>query len=173
MRHCRLTVGAETPSTSAVSSTERPPKKRSSTIFDFCGSISARRFERVVQGDEVHVARGARGVEVLVERELLELAAALLGLVGARVIDEDAAHHLRGDAEEVRAVLPLHLRLIHEPHVRLVDERGGLQRVADALLAQVARGEAPQLAVDDGQQVVEHPAVAVRQADEQSGHLLL
>src|ERR1044072_4884889 len=81
--------------------------------------------ERVVQRDEVHVAL-ARNVYVLVERELLELAAALLGLVRARVVYEYAAHHLRGDAEEVRAVLPLHLRLVNEAHVRLVYERRGL-----------------------------------------------
>jgi hypothetical protein len=89
------------------------------------------------------------------------------------VVDEDAAHHLRGDAEEVCAVLPLHLRLVDEPHVGFVDERRGLQGVADALLAQVARRQPPQLAVDDGQQVIQNAAVAVGQTDEQSGHILL
>src|SRR5215207_9507907 len=126
----------------------------------------------VVQGDEVHVAL-ARNVYVLVERELLELAAALLGLVRARVVYEYAAHHLRGDAEEVRAVLPLNLRLVYEAHVRLVDERSGLQGVADALAPQVARRELAQLAVDDRQKVVEDAAVAFRQAHEESRHVLL
>jgi hypothetical protein len=152
MRHCRLTVGALTPRTSAVSSTERPPKKRSSTIFDFCGSIAASRLSASSKATRF-TSRSPP--------------------VRARVVNEDAAHHLRGDAEEVRAVLPLHLRLVYQTHVSLVDERGRLERVPDALLAQVARGEAPQLAVDDGQQVVQNPAVAVGQTDEQPGHILL
>ena len=91
----------------------------------------------------------------------------------ARVVDEYAAHHLRGHAEEVRAVLPLHLRLVNEPHVRLVDERRGLQGVADALAPQVARRELAKLAVDDGQQLVQDAAVAVRQAHEEPRHVLL
>ena len=126
----------------------------------------------VVSGDEVHVAL-ARNVYVLVERELLELAAALLGLVRARVVYEYAAHHLRGDAEEVRAVLPLNLRLVYEAHVSLVYERRGLQGVPDALAPQVARRELAKLAVDDGQKLVEDAAVAIRQANEEPRHVLL
>src|SRR5918993_2740058 len=94
-------------------------------------------FERLVERDQVRGAL-ARHVDVLVEREFLEFAAALFGLLLARVIDEDAAHHLRRDAEEVRPVLPLHLRLIDEPQVGFVDERGRLQGVALSLAAQVA-----------------------------------
>ena len=36
--HCRLTVAGDTPMTSAVSSTVRPPKNRNSTIRLCCGS---------------------------------------------------------------------------------------------------------------------------------------
>src|SRR5437879_4411533 len=42
--HSRLTVAGETPSTTEVSSIERPPKNRSSTSLLCCGSRSARRF---------------------------------------------------------------------------------------------------------------------------------
>src|ERR1051325_8457367 len=79
-------------------------------------------FERLVERDQLRRAL-VRDVNVFVEGELGERAAALLRLSAARVIDEDAAHHLRGDAEEVRAVLPAHLRLIDHPDVSLAAER--------------------------------------------------
>ena len=42
------------------------------------------------------------------------------------VVDEDAPHDLGAHSAEVRAALPVDARLIHELHVRLVDERGRL-----------------------------------------------
>src|SRR5947209_18331142 len=48
--------------------------------------------ERLVQCDEVCVAL-ARHVYVLVERELLNFSASLLGALAARVVDEYAPHH--------------------------------------------------------------------------------
>ena len=46
-----------------------------------------------------------------------------------RVIDEDAAHHLRRDSEKVRAILPDDALLPDEPQICLVDKRGWLKRV--------------------------------------------
>ena len=57
--------------------------------------------------------------------------AALLAVLRARVVNQNLAHQARGDAEEVRAALPRHI-LTHESHVSLVNQRGGLQRVAGA-----------------------------------------
>jgi len=51
----------------------------------------------------------------------------------ARMVDQDLPHRSRGYAEKVRAVLPSHSPLIHQPEVRLVDERGGLERVIRSL----------------------------------------
>ena len=104
----RLTVAGETStSTSAVSSMVRPPKKRSSTTL---------RLPRVERGQARPARRRARAVEVLalaagdqrvVDRRPAACAAAPLGRAApARVVDQDAAHQLRGDGEEVRAALP-------------------------------------------------------------------
>ncbi len=41
-------------------------------------------------------------------------AAAFDALLGARVINEDSPHQLGGDAEKVRAILPVHVLLINE-----------------------------------------------------------
>ena len=38
------------------------------------------------------------------------------------MVDQDSTHDLGGNAEEVRLVLPIHLALIGEPEVCLVDE---------------------------------------------------
>ena len=49
------------------------------------------------------------------------------------VVHEDPAHDLRRDTEEVRAILPIDLALVNEPHVRLMDQGRRLQRVVRAL----------------------------------------
>ena len=49
------------------------------------------------------------------------------------VVDEDAAHDLCRDTEEVRAILPIDLALVNEPHVRLMDQGRRLQGVVRAL----------------------------------------
>ena len=43
------------------------------------------------------------------------------------MVDQDSTHDLGGNAEEVRLVLPIHLALIGEPEVCLVDEGRGAQ----------------------------------------------
>jgi hypothetical protein len=75
-------------------------------------------------------------------------AAALAGVPGARAIDEHAAHHPRGDGQELRPVLPVHAPLIDEAHVGFVHERGGLQRMSGPLPPQVRGGAAAQLGID-------------------------
>jgi hypothetical protein len=49
-----MTVRTDTPSVSAVSSTENPPKNRSSTTWLGRGSSSRQFSQGVVQGDDVH-----------------------------------------------------------------------------------------------------------------------
>src|SRR5262249_20858174 len=67
----------------------------------------------------------------------------------AGAIDENAPHHLRRDGEELRAVLPLRAPLIDETQIRLVHERGWLQRVALPLSTKVRGSTVPQLFVDE------------------------
>jgi len=57
-----------------------------------------------------------------------------------RVIDEDAPHQLGGDAEELRAILPVGLMLVDQAQVRLVDQRRRLQSMIGSLAAQVTAG---------------------------------
>ena len=63
------------------------------------------RLQRIVERDEVR-GRLVGDDERLVEGHLRRVAAALLIVPRARVVDEDAAHHASGHREEMRAVVP-------------------------------------------------------------------
>ena len=141
-RKSRLTEDGEVSRTSAVSSIVRPPKKRSSTICACAPSSALSRVEGLVERQDVDLARRLGRGDGDVQRHLLDLAAPLLGAAAAGVVDQDPAHRLRGDREEVTAVLPGDPRLIDEPEVRLVHDRGRLQRVAGRLLPEVPFGDA-------------------------------
>ena len=106
--------------------------------------------ERLVQRDEF-VGSFSGHIDVLVEREFLKFAAALVGLLSACVVNEYAPHHLCGNTEKVRAILPVRLRLIDHAQVSLVYERGRLQRVSLTLPAQIARREPSEFCVDEWQ----------------------
>ena len=53
-------------------------------------------------------------------------AAAFFGGAVTGVVDEDAAHDLRGDGEKVRPILPARPLLVYKPKVGFVDEGSGL-----------------------------------------------
>jgi hypothetical protein len=75
-------------------------------------------------------------------------------------IDEDAAHHLRGDAEELTAVLPRRAVLVDEFQVRLVHERRRFQRVIRPFPAHVGARAPAQISVDQRQKLLECARVA-------------
>jgi len=66
----------------------------------------------------------------VVDRHAHGVAAALLAVPVPREFHQDPTHRLRGDGEEVRAVLPLDPVEIDEPDIGFVDKRRGLKRVA-------------------------------------------
>src|ERR1044071_468902 len=80
-------------------------------------------------------------------------AASLCRRMFARVIDQDATHHLCGDGKEMYAVLPAHVPLTDEPHVGLVDESGCLQCVIGSLSSHVTVGQVMQLPMDERSQL--------------------
>ena len=80
----------------------------------------------------------------------------------------DLTHDLRGHAEKVRAAVERGQRLIDEPRVRFVDERGRLQRVVRPFAAHVRARQPAQLLVDDGRQLVERGLVTAAPVDQQA-----
>ena len=93
-------------STSAVSSTLSPPKKRELDDLALSFVLRRKRSKRVVNGDEIF--RGvARDRQVLVQRHPIEQTAALLIVSGPGEINEHAANQASRHREVVRAILPL------------------------------------------------------------------
>src|SRR5690349_4815646 len=78
-----------------------------------------------------------------------------------RVVDENPPHQLRGNREEVSAVLPVHFSLGEQLDVSLIDDGGGLQPVVAPLARQLPRGNRPEFLVDDRDQAVERLTVPV------------
>jgi hypothetical protein len=87
-------------------------------------------------------------------------AATLGGEVLSGMVDEDSSHHLRGDAIELRAILPLPLALIDEAHVCLVDEGRGLQGMAGVLAPHGGCRSSVKLSIYDWKQALAGSGVA-------------
>ena len=131
----------------------------------------SQRGERVLKGHQRGRFRG-REDERFVQRQIRHAAAALPPAPLARVIHQDVAHQPGGHAEELCPALPIHLRMIHQLEIGFVDQRGGLQGMAGALLAHVAVGDAPQFAFHERDQPVQTLLVPGPPAEEQFGYRL-
>ena len=152
LRQSRLTVPVDIFSTSPISSTLSPPKNRISTICAFRGSIRASADERLVERDESRLRiPGRPDDDHVVQRHMLDAATAL-DVAAPRMVHQDAAHHLRRHGKEMRAILPLHARVVGQAHIGFVDQGGRLQAVARALATHVVAGQTMQLGIDDGRQ---------------------
>ncbi len=74
--------------------------------------------------------------------DLVPFAAAFSGPMATRVIDQNAAHQLRGDAEEMSAVPPGRRLLIDQPKIIFVDQAGGLQSVIGSFALEITTRQA-------------------------------
>jgi hypothetical protein len=78
-----------------------------------------------------------------------------MAIVRHRVIDEDAAHHLRCNGQEVGAVLPFHGIPFEQPQIGFVDQSRRLERVAHLLSAQIQPSQAAQFLLDERRQLLQ------------------
>src|SRR4029450_3428889 len=69
----------------------------------------------------------------------------------------------------MRTILPWDLLDFDQPKVRLIDQRGRLERVAGTLVTHVAPGQAAQFPMDEGQQAVERRHLPPPPGLQQSG----
>jgi hypothetical protein len=110
--------------------------------FGLARSDFGERGERVVQGDHrtVRLGRNDGGfIEIHAHRAM----AAFLRAARPRGVHQNAPHHLRRNREELRALLPLYFRHIHQSQIDFVDQGGGLQRVVPPFAFHVAASQAP------------------------------
>ena len=79
----------------------------------------------------------------------------------ARGVNEDASHDLRGQSEEMRAILPVDVVGVDQTEIGLMDERRALQRQARAFVPHVPPGLDSQLRVDQRRELLERPLVSL------------
>jgi len=77
------------------------------------------------------------------------------------MIHKNPPHQLCGDAVKLRPILPAGVALVDQFQISLINQGGGLQRVALSFPAQIVPGESPQLAVNQGHQLIERLLVAL------------
>jgi len=84
------------------------------------------------------------------------------------MVEQHSSHLMRGDGEELRAILPLDPSLTSELQERVVNESGWRQRVISRLAAHIASRQLPQFAVNRLNQPRPGAIVAFVQRDEQA-----
>ena len=88
----------------------------------------------------------------------------------ACMIDENAPHDIRSNAEKVRPIFPRHSLLAEEAQVGLVDERSGLQRMIAAFAREKTRGQIAQFTVHCARQGFAGVAIAGLREREEFGN---
>ena len=85
------------------------------------------------------------------QNDTLPIAAALATSPRPRMVDQNPAHRLGADGEEMGATLPIHSALVDETHERFMDERRGLQRMVLPLATKILLRKFSQFVIDDGE----------------------
>lgn len=128
--------------------------------------------QRLVKGDDVDIERLV-GCLSFLESDPPRSGAPLHRLPLARMLDEDASHELRRDGKKVRAILPPDLARPEKPEKNLVRQGSGLERVIRSLAAEVLPGQTAELAIHDGNELVECFGASVLPSDEELGDVSL
>ena len=91
-----------------------------------------------------------------------QTAAGLEALLVSGALDENPPHGLGRGGEEVAPAIPvLRLAAAEEPQVRLVDQGGGLERLAGPFATQLGRRDPAQLVVDQRQELLRRQRIAL------------
>ncbi len=115
--------------------------------------------ECLIEGKQLVGSRHLTDLVVLVRHREIA-AAALLGPSLLGVVDQDAPHRDRGDAEEVRPALPVDAVLLHQLEVRLVRERRGIESVTVSFATELSARDLLKLGVDVWQDDVHRTRVS-------------
>jgi hypothetical protein len=127
--------------------------------------------QRLVQEQNLVVVRRRGGVGVE-QVQAAQPAAVADPPLPAGVLDQDAAHGLGGSGEEVPTPAPmLGLLAADQPQVGLVDEGGGLERLAGLLVREPLGRQLSQFSVHDGQELFGGAGIAALDRGEDLGDL--
>jgi hypothetical protein len=121
--------------------------------------------QRFVQRQDVYARTRRRFITG--EGDAFESAAALVGETRSRVIDQNPAHQTGSNAKEVCAVTPLDVPLIDQADVHLMYQRGWLQRVFSDFTTHLRGRDAPEVVINERDQLVERSTSPFAHCEEQ------
>jgi hypothetical protein len=133
--------------------------------FNDAGLVWIELFEtvqRIVNLKQIGVRLRAERRRNISERDTKTIAAALCGIVGARMVYENAPHQLRRHAEKLRSITPVGPLLIEYFQVQLIHESCRLQCVLAAFATKIGHSETVQLVVNERHQPIERTHIAAR-----------
>jgi hypothetical protein len=110
--------------------------------------------QRLVQLEHVDVS-GARRAGRLAQRDAQTAAAALHPRSPSSMVDQNAAHHLARQGDELSRLVQTHTGLFRYPKVCLVDQRRGLQRMVGSLVLHEATRDLAQPLVHLGGDLID------------------
>ena len=165
-----MTVRADTPSVSAVSSTENPPKNRNSTTWLGRGSSVASSASASFRATTSTPSAGA-ATSAASERQSLHALTTLRRLSCPRGVHQHATHHPGGGREEVRPVLPVHRVPVEQANVRLLHEVGRLPSNGQPLAREHPASHLPQFALDERNELFQGLRVPAAPRLQQPGHI--
>jgi len=105
------------------------------------------------------------------ERHALQCASSLVRDPGARVINQDAAHGLCGDGQEMGAVLIGNRLAADQAEIELVDDGVGFKGVVGTFPPKQTGCQLPQLGMDDGEQLVTRVGITISPLGQPLGDL--
>jgi hypothetical protein len=148
----------------------KPGKEAEFHNLALAGVPFGKEFQGIVESDELRRAffRKNKG---LIERKVAFGSAALAGAMSAGIIDQDATHETRGNAEKVIAVFPGEVFLLEEADECLMNEACGLKGVIFSLAAHVIGREASEVRINEGNQFIGRSPVALLELSEDTGNL--
>src|SRR5262245_23820016 len=112
-------------------------------------------FQRLVQRKQIEPALLSGQVAHVGQIKLIVAAPSLRRVSRARALDQYASHGCRGDAEELRPVLPGNPALVDQSNISLVYQGGRLECVVRALAAKIAFGDPMKLIVNHRHQAAQ------------------
>jgi hypothetical protein len=118
--------------------------------------------QRSVNLEQIGVRLRAERRRNVSERDAKPIATAFCGIVGARMVYQNATHELGRHPEKLRSITPVSPLLIEYFQIQLVHESGGLQCVLAAFATKVGYSEPVQLVVYERHQPIEGTRIASR-----------
>jgi hypothetical protein len=109
--------------------------------------------------------------ECVIQGDLFQAAASFFCAPVASVIQQDAAHRLCGNSEEMRPILPFHVMLSDEVEVSFVYQRGGLEGMIGPFPAQAGRCQVAEFGIDQRDQLIRSVRIAQAELGKKLGDI--